>query len=280
MLFSHRNLRARPLLDDKVLTEWNAMMLSTLAEAAFVFDSPNWLQAAIRNGEFLVTHLRTATGSWLRSWQVGGSPQARHHALAADLAQLVDAFTRLAEASGQARWITYAQEAADEMLTQCWDAVNGGLFTTPQNGEQLIVRQKDVMDNATPSANSTAAVALYRLGALTGNGRYTEHADQILRLLARITTSAPTAFGNLLSAVHLRHAGITEVALPGDQQNMLAELRKRWLPTIVIAWGESYNSPLWTDRNANRAYVCREYACMKPAESAVEFVETLRAALA
>ena len=280
MLFSHRNLRARPLLDDKVLTEWNAMMLSTLAEAAFVFDSPKWLQAAIRNGEFLVTHLRTTTGSWLRSWQEGGSPQARHHALAADLAQLVDAFTRLAEASGQARWITYAQEAADEMLTQCWDAVNGGLFTTPQNGEQLIVRQKDVMDNATPSANSTAAVALYRLGALTGNGRYTEHADQILRLLARITTSAPTAFGNLLSAVHLRHAGITEVALPGEQQNMLAELRKRWLPTIVIAWGESYDSPLWTERNANRAYVCREYACMKPAESAVEFVETLRAALA
>ena len=279
-LFSHRNLRARPLLDDKVLTEWNAMMLSTLAEAAFVFDSPNWLQAAIRNGEFLVTHLRTTTGSWLRSWQEDGSPQARHHALAADLAQLVDAFTRLAEASGQARWITYAQEAADEMLAQCWDAVNGGLFTTPQNGEQLIVRQKDVMDNATPSANSTAAVALYRLGALSGNGRYTEHADQILRLLARITTSAPTAFGNLLSAVHLRHAGITEVALPGEQQNMLAELRKRWLPTIVIAWGESYDSPLWTDRNANRAYVCREYACMKPAETAVEFVESLRAALA
>ena len=280
ILFNHRNLRERPLLDDKVLTEWNAMMLATLAEAAFVFDSPEWLQVAIRNGEFLIANLRTTSGSWLRSWQEHGNPQARHHALAADLAQLIDAFTRLAEASGQSRWIHYAEEAADDMLMQCWDAIHGGLFTTPQNGEQLIVRQKDVMDNATPSANSTAALALYRLGALTGNRRYTEHADQILRLLARIVTSAPTAFGNLLTAVHLRHAGITEVALPGEQNDMLAELRKRWLPTIVLAWGEPYESPLWTDRSASKAYVCRDYACMKPAESSEELVETLRRALA
>jgi uncharacterized protein YyaL (SSP411 family) len=280
LLYQHRESRKRPLLDDKVLTEWNAMMLATLAEAAFFFESDEWLQAAIRNGEFLVRELRTAQGNWHRSWQESGSPQARHRALAADLAQLVDAFTRLGEASGQARWITYAQEAADEMLTQCWDAVNGGLFTTPDNGEQLIVRQKDVMDNATPSANSTAALALYRLGALTGNSRYTQHADQILRLLARIATSAPSAFGNLLASVHLCHAGITEVALPGNQPDMLRELRKRWLPTVVLAWGEPYDSPLWTDRNQHSAYVCKEYACMKPATSPDELVETLRVALA
>jgi len=257
ILFQHRNSRQRPLLDDKVLTEWNAMMLATLSEAAFFFESDEWLRVAIHNGEFLVRELRTAKGNWKRSWQESGSPQARHSAL-----------------------ITYAQEAADELLGQCWDAVNGGLFTTPDNGEQLIVRQKDVMDNATPSANSTAALALYRLGALTGNSRYTQHADQILRLLARITTSAPSAFGNLLASVHLRHAGITEVALPGDQPAMLCELRKRWLPTIVLAWGERYDSPLWTDRNQNSAYVCKEYSCLKPATSPEEFVETLRIALA
>jgi len=280
ILFQHRNSRQRPLLDDKVLTEWNAMMLATLSEAAFYFESDEWLRAAIRNGEFLVRELRTANGNWHRSWQESGYPQARHSALAADLAQLIDGFTRLGEASGQARWITYAQEAADELLSQCWDAVNGGLFTTPENGEQLIVRQKDVMDNATPSANSTAALALYRLGALTGNNRYTQHADQILRLLARITTSAPSAFGNLLASVHLRHAGITEVALPGDQPAMLRELRKRWLPTVVLAWGEPYDSPLWTDRNQSSAYVCKEYLCLRPATSPEDFVETLRIALA
>ena len=140
ILHQHRNTRKRPLLDDKVLTEWNAMMLATLAEAAFFFESDEWLQAAIRNGEFLVRELRTAQGNWHRSWQESGSPQARHRALAADLAQLVDAFTRLGEASGQARWITYAQEAADEMLRQCWDAVDGGLFTTPDGQRNTVCK--------------------------------------------------------------------------------------------------------------------------------------------
>ena len=280
VLFTHRLTRQRPLLDDKVLTEWNAMMLATLSEAAFLFNDEHWLQAAIKNGEFLIRELRDSNGSWKRSWQQHGTPQARHCALAADLAHLVDGFTRLAEASGQARWINHACEVADELLEQCWDATNGGLFTTPANGESLIVRQKDVMDNATPSANSTAAIALYRLGALTGNDRYTLHADQILKLLGRIVTSAPTAFGNLLAAVHLRHTGITEVAITGEQPVMVDELRKRWLPTIVLAWGEPYDSPLWNNRSTNTAYVCRHYACLQPATTPEQLLSTLQQALA
>ena len=156
---------------------------------------------------------------------------------------------------------------------------NGGLFTTPANGEPLIVRQKDVMDNATPSANSTAAMAMYRLGALTGNDHYTHHADQILKLLGRIATSAPTAFGNLLTAVHLRHTGITEVAITGQQPGMVDELRKRWLPTIVLAWGEPYDSPLWNNRSTNTAYVCRNYACLQPATTPEQMISTLQQAL-
>ena len=280
VLFTHRLTRQRPLLDDKVLTEWNAMMLATLSEAAFLCNDERWLRAAIKNGEFLVRELRDDNGSWKRSWQQHGTPQARHCALAADLAHLIDGFTRLAEASGQARWIAHASEVADELLEQCWDATNGGLFTTPTHGEPLIVRQKDVMDNATPSANSTAAIALYRLGALTGNDRYTHHADQILKLLGRIVTSAPTAFGNLLTAVHLRHTGITEVAITGEQPGMVDELRKRWLPTIVLAWGEPYESPLWNNRSLNTAYVCRHYACLQPATTPEQFLSTLQQALA
>lgn len=130
-----------------------------------------------------------------------------------DLAALVDAFTRLGEASGQARWIAHAQSVAEQLLDHFWDAQNGGLFTTADDGEQLIVRQKDLTDNATPSANSTTALALYRLAALTGETRYVHLADQILQLFAGIIHGAPTAFGNLLAAVHLRHAGTTEIVI-------------------------------------------------------------------
>ncbi len=135
------------------------------------------------------------------------------------------------------------------------------------------------MDNATPSANSTAAFALYRLGALTGEERYVQHADQISRLLSHIATSAPTAFGNLLSAAHLRHRGVVEVAVTGNRPDLVAQLHAQWLPTVVSAWGERYDSPIWHDRNDDLAYVCRQYACMAPAHDAKTFDEALRIAL-
>jgi hypothetical protein len=279
LLLEHRNTRIRPGLDNKVLTEWNAMMLATVAEASALINRPDWLDAALLNGEFLVNNLRDAEGNWKRSWHDEGIPKARHQALAADIANLIDGFTRLAEASGKSRWITHACEAADYLLEHYWDSERGGVFTTPDIGEALIVRQKDVMDNATPSANSTAAMALTRLSALTGNGRYAEHADQILRLLARISASAPTAFSNLINTVHMRHVGMTEVVITGSRQDLREEFSKRWIPTAVVAWGEPYDSPLFANRKPDLAYVCKQFSCMAPSSTPTEFVEALRQAL-
>jgi uncharacterized protein YyaL (SSP411 family) len=281
LLLASRNTRSKPGLDDKVLTEWNGMMLATLAEAAALLQRPDWLAAAVKNGEFLINQLCTESGSTRikRSWHQDGNPQAQHAALGADLAQLVDGFTRLAEATGHASWITHAKAIADKLLSDYWDAENGGIFTTSHTGEQLIVRQKDLMDNATPSANSTAAFALYRLAALTGEERYTQHADQISQLLQNIAASAPTAFGNLLSAAHLRHRGVVEVAITGDRPDLVARLHTQWLPTVVSAWGERYDSPIWHDRKDDLAYVCRQYTCMAPAHDAKTFDEALRVAL-
>ncbi len=281
LLLESRNTRSKPGLDDKILTEWNGMMLATLAEAAALLQRPDWLAAAVKNGEFLINQLCTESGSTTikRSWHQDGNPQAQHAALGADLAQLVDGFTRLAEATGQASWITHAKTIANKLLSDYWDVENGGIFTTAHDGEQLIVRQKDLMDNATPSANSTAAFALYRLGALTGEERYAQHADQISQLLSHIATSAPTAFGNLLSAAHLRHRGVVEVAITGNRPDLVAQLHKQWLPTVVSAWGERYDSPIWHDRNDDFAYVCRQYSCMAPAHDAKSFDEAIRDAL-
>jgi len=281
LLLESRNTRPWPGLDDKVLTEWNGMMLATLAEAAALLQRPDWLAAAVKNGEFLIDQLCTESGTTTikRSWHQDGIPQAQHAALGADLAQLVDGFTRLAEATGQTSWITHAKTIANKLLSDYWDAENSGIFTTSHSGEQLIVRQKDLMDNATPSANSTAAFALYRLAALTGEERYAQHADQISQLLSHIATSAPTAFGNLLSAAHLRHRGVVEVAITGNRPDLVAQLHKQWLPTVVSAWGERYDSPIWHDRTDDLAYVCRQYTCMVPAHDAETFDKALQLAL-
>jgi hypothetical protein len=277
LLLAARNTRHRPGLDDKVITEWNALMIASIAEAAAAFSNDEWALAAQRAGDFVSTTMRRGDGRWLRTWHRDATP--KHLAMAADLANLVDAFTRLYELSGVARWVTLAREAADQLITHHWDAAEGGLFTTPDDGERLIVRQKDLIDNATPSANSVAAVALQRLAALTGDARYAEHADAIFKLLARIVVSAATAFPHLLCGLHLRHVGATEVAVTGKRGDLVSFLQSQWLPTMVLAWGEQFDTPLFVDRQPGLAYVCRQYACQAPASTREELVASLRTAL-
>lgn len=280
-IFDARNKRKRPLLDDKILTEWNAMMSASLIEAANLLERKDWLEAAEQNCEFLFRELRvndqrTELPKWARSWQRNGLPKARHRALACDLAHLVDAFTRLAEATGKSIWISRSVEVADQLVADYWDEKNGGLFTIATDAEQLVVRQKDLLDNATPSANSVAANALLRLGALTGNKKFSSHAHEILRLFTRIAEAAPSAFGNLLHAVYLVHKGVTEIAITGERPDLVESVKKRWLPTAVVAFGEPYESPLWRDRQPGFAYVCQNYVCSAPTTT----VEQLQQALA
>jgi len=278
-LLQARSLRPRPLLDDKVLTEWNAMMTVSLAESSSLLNRPDWLVFAEQNGEFLYQNLRVETKDqgfeWRRSWQESGSPKSRHHALAADLAHLVDAFTRLGEATGRSIWFARATEVAEQLLTDYWDAKNGGVFTVAGRAEKLVVRQKDLLDNATPSANSTAATALIRLGSILGNDRFKESADKILRLFSRIVGGAPSAFANLLMAANLRHSGLTEIVVAGQRNDLVESAKHCWLPDAVLVHGERFDSPLWHSRVDGLAYVCRDYVCSAPVDNSEDLVTVL-----
>ena len=277
LLFAARNTRHRPGLDDKVILEWNSLMIASLCEAAAALHNDEWARAAQGAGDFMATTMRRTDGRWLRTWHRDAKP--KHLAMAADLANLVDAFTRLYELTGVARWVQLAREAADQLIAHHHDAAEGGFFTTPDDGERLIVRQKDLIDNATPSANSVAALALQRLAALTGVEQYRTHAEGVFKLLARIVQSAPTAFPHLLCALHLHHVGLTEIAITGKRGELVSYLQSQWLPTVVLAWGETFDTPLFADRRDGLAYVCRQYACQAPATSRDELVAALRAAL-
>ena len=283
-IFAARNKRSRPLLDDKVLVEWNAMMTSSLIEASNLLNRPDWLESAEQNCEFLYRELRvkvdeaTTSGAsyrWMRSWQRQGVPMARHRALACDLAQLVDAFTRLAEATGKAIWVARSIEIAEDLIANYWDSANGGFFTVAVDAEQLIVRQKDLFDNATPSANSVAANALLRLAALTGISKFLQQAQLTLRLFTKIVEAAPSAFGNLMHAIHLNCKGVVEIAVTGQRPDLVGAIKQRWLPTAVLTFGEPFESPLWLDRRPGFAYVCQNYVCSAPAESIEELNKTL-----
>lgn len=263
-LLDARAQRRRPGLDDKVITEWNAMMLATLSEAAFAMNHVEWRDAAVALGDFLIAELRDGEGNWHRSWHHDGTPPARHVALAHDLAQVVDGFVSLYEATGSAKYLTVARDAADQLLSDYWDARFGGLFTTATHAERLVARQKDLMDNATPSANSTAMVALHRLGTHLGDSHLLERSRDIAKLLGRVAPSAPSGFGNFLGAMHRLHHTSTEIVIVGDRPDLLDVLRGTWDPQRTIAWGEPVESPLWANRQSGAAYVCHDYACQLP----------------
>jgi uncharacterized protein len=274
-LFDARTHRVRPGLDDKVLTEWNALMLGALAEAGAAFGRADWLEAAESCAELLVGSLRRADGRWLRSWQRDGG--ARHLAYAEDYAALVDAFTRLGEATGRARWYHEALLAADAMVELFWDDEGGGLFTTGADAASLLVRRKSLVDAATPSANGAAALALLRLGALSGRRDLEERAELILGLGVDVVAQ-PLAFGRLLAAVDQHVEGPVELVVSGDRPDLVAEVHRRYLPHVVLSWGEPTTSPLWEGRSAGVAYLCRRFVCRRPADTVDELVAQLASA--
>jgi uncharacterized protein YyaL (SSP411 family) len=241
------------------------MFVSALAEAGAAFDRDDWIEEAARTARFLLHDVRRPDGRWLRSWQ-RGTANPRLLAYAVDYAWLIDAFTRLAEATGEAKWIDHARVTAGELLRLFEDRDAGGFFTSGGDAEELLVRQKDHYDGATPSANGVAVNALLRLGALTGNERYTDAADRTLAWLAPAYRASPQAFTTTLAAVDAVATGLTEIVVPGrGRVDLVRGLQARFLPNAVLAWGEPYASPLWEGRDEGLAYVCRNYACQLPA---------------
>ncbi len=274
-LFEAREQRVRPGLDSKVLLEWNGLMLATLAEAAAATGEERWLDAAIETAEFLCANLRRPDGRWLRTWQgpVDGTAADGHAkilAYAADHGAMIDAFVRLAEASGQARWIDEAVATADALVELFWDDENGGVFTTGADAEALVTRPKELMDNATPGANSLAAVGLLRLAALTGIDRHLDRANRIVTMLGEAAGRLPLGFGHLLYAVELQAMGSTEIVITGDRPDLVTAVQRRWTPDAVLAWGEPTSSLLWEGRDDTgadgRAYVCHDRVCGLPAD--------------
>jgi uncharacterized protein YyaL (SSP411 family) len=275
-LLDRRNQRARPGLDDKVLTEWNAMAIAALAEAGAVLGQPRWLSEAQSLGAFLIDQLRRDDGRWLRSWQGG---KARHLGYASDYVWLVEAFTRLAEATGQAGWIFQARQSADNLIELFWDQNINAFATTGLDAEALIARPVDTQDGALPAANSVAATALIRLSALTGDGSYRDRATAVLESMNAALSAAPVAFTGLVAAAYLAGTPMTEVVVTGERPDLLGAYRSRYLPDSVLAWGQAYDSPLWEGRTGPEleglAFVCRNYTCRAPVSEASQLAAEL-----
>jgi uncharacterized protein len=120
-----------------------------------------------------------------------------------------------------------------------------------------------------------AALALARLGALTGRDAYTAAARQVVDMFGELLVRHPTAFALTVLTADQLVRGLTEVVVTGDRPDLVAVVRDRWVPGAVLAWGEPTTSPLWDGRDGDRAYVCRNYACLLPAEDPATLADQL-----
>ncbi|MGH9293914.1 MAG: thioredoxin domain-containing protein [Acidimicrobiales bacterium] len=284
LLFDARARRVRPGLDTKVLAEWNAMMVATLAEAALVTGEASWANAAAEIGELLHTQLRRAgDGRVLRSLPVSGQPELLGYST--DVAWMIEAFVRLAELTGSWRWLARAGELADQLLARFSDPLSGGLYTSGDDGDALVVRPRELADNVTPSAASVAAGALARLGGLSGGGAFAGGAERLVASGASLLLRAPTAVPELLGAADLVVRGTVDVAVTGGRADLVAVAARSFEPRVVVAWAgdaEMAAVPLLSGREApgGAAFVCRFGECRLPASSAETLEVELRAALA
>src|SRR4051794_33930731 len=234
-LLEVRAQRVWPGLDDKRLTSWNALMINALADAGAVLGDPRYLDAASRAADALLRVHRDADGRLLRT---SDGARARLNAYLEDHAYLVDALLTLYEATFDVRWFEEARALADTMIARFGDDERGGFFSTSDDHEQLVARRKDLEDAPIPAGNSSAALGLLRLSALTGDIAYEERADGVLRLLHEVAPKHPTAFGHILQALHWVAGVPREVALVGSDLAPLARVvRSQLRSRLVLAGG-------------------------------------------
>ncbi|HUY26456.1 MAG TPA: thioredoxin domain-containing protein [Candidatus Binataceae bacterium] len=228
-LYTARARRVPPARDDKILTAWNAMMISAFAAGYRVHHAPRYLEAARRAAGFLMTKMWNGR-ALLRSCKDG---EARFNAYLEDYALLAGAMIDLYEASLEARYLEHAQTLAAAILERFRDGERGGFYFTSDDHETLITRSKAAFDGSTPSGNSAAVMALLRLSEYTGTEQYRIEAERTLRLFREFLEKQPFGFSHLLEAVDLYHRGATEVVIVGEPDS--AEFRE-WIERLGLLY--------------------------------------------
>lgn len=278
VLHERRSRRPQPARDDKVLAGWNGLAIGALADAARLLDetandaAARYRDAAVTAATAVLGGLHGADGRLRRSWKDG---RASADGVLEDHAHLADGLLALYEATHDERWFAAAVVLTDAMLERFADPA-GGFFDTAADGERLVVRPKDVQDNAVPSGNAMAVNVLLRLGAITGQGRYLAAAERALAIVGPYLARYPTGFAQWLVALETYHAGVTEVAIVGEPdapatRALVAVANRGFAPFRVLALtGDPAASavPLVHDRFAFNgrptAFVCRGFACRQP----------------
>jgi uncharacterized protein YyaL (SSP411 family) len=274
-LYAVREKRIKPGRDEKVLTDWNGLMLRAFAEAATYLGRDDYRAVAEANANFILTTLWDGN-RLLHSFKDG---RARFNAYLDDYANLVDGLFALYELTFDYKWLDHAVRIADRMIEQFWDAENSGFYFTTADHESLITRTKDYFDNATPSGNSVATDVLLRMAAILDRADYREKAERIMAAIGGLLRQYASGFGRMLAGVDFYAGPSKEIAIAGEPDQFLTALRKQYLPRTVVAAGPAAPIALLQNRpmvdGKPTAYVCENFTCKQPVTDPAAFEKQL-----
>ena len=291
-LFEVRERRVHPLKDDKILTDWNGLMIAALAKAARAFDDRELERAAQRAAEFVLRELRDKEGRLFKLHRAGVSAG---DGMLEDYAFLAWGLIELYQSDFDPRWLAAACALTEHAVAHFEDGERGGFFTTPDYGEELLVRAKGIYDGARPSGNAVMIDNLLRLGKLTSRTSYREKAMTAMTALAPRIQESPAGSTHLLGALDFVTSTTFEVVLAGERgdeelEEMLRALRRPFLPNKVVlllagaagAAGDRaltalapYTESMTPKDDRATAYVCRDYACELPTHDVSQMLESL-----
>jgi hypothetical protein len=288
-LYELREKRAHPLRDDKVLADWNGLMIASLAKGARSLGDAAYAAAAATAADFILEHMRDREGQLLHRYREG---EARVTASLNDYAFLIWGLSELYETTFETRYLAAALELLEHALTHFKDDTDGGFYSTADYAELLIFRTRDVYDGALPSGNSAMLMNLTFLGHLTGTQEYFDEASRLGRALSHEVARAPQAHTHLLSALDLALGPSYETVICGDSrsedtQRMLSALNKHFLPYNVVIFRPAETehpeiaevAPFTKFQTCidgkSTAYVCQNYACSVPTSDTAEMLRML-----
>jgi uncharacterized protein YyaL (SSP411 family) len=285
-LFVAREQRIHPHKDDKVIVAWNGLMIEALAAAGAVLQEPRYIQAAQQAADFLYKELRKPDGCLMHTWRHG---IAKGDAYLDDYSYLACALIAIYEASAKVQYLNWAVELVEIVLKHFNEAGKGGFFYTADNQERLIVRNKEFADNAVPSGNSMAALALVKLAKFTGSEPYRAAAEATMQACGELMQRFPSGTAQMLLAVDLLLGPTSEFVFAGDDgtesKATLTDLQRRFLPDKLLAFapgdGATRLSKLLTGKSMiggePTLYICEDFSCQEPLHGRVSIARKLDA---
>jgi hypothetical protein len=289
-LFDRRRKRVHPLKDDKILADWNGLMVAAMARAGRILNEQRYVDAAGRAISFIFSSMRGENGRLLHRYR---EEKAELKAYIDDYAFIIWGLLELYEATFDVGYLKKALSLNDITIQHFWDSENGGFFFTAEDGEPLITRQKDGYDGAIPSGNSVSMLNLLRLGRITSDSALEDRAAAIGRAFSSDAAWSPAAYAQLMIALDFALGPTYEVVVAGDSRaedtkKALVTIQKHFIPnkvvmlrpTEVVSPEIDKISPVSgykasPDGRAN-IFVCSDYKCQSPTTDINQALKSLR----